>query len=44
MTLEELQAELDKLPSQDPDFQVGFLMAQVVWLLNQIEEMNREKT
>tara|TARA_Y100001951_G_C11105031_1_gene164221 strand:- start:88 stop:222 length:135 start_codon:yes stop_codon:yes gene_type:complete len=43
MTLEELQAELDKLPSQDPDFQVGFLMAQVVLLMNQIEEMKNEE-
>jgi hypothetical protein len=44
LTLEELQAELDALPCQDADFQVGFLMAQVVWLVNQIEEMKNEKT
>jgi hypothetical protein len=46
MTLEELQTELDKLPSQDPHYQVGYLMKQVVLLMNQliIEEMNREKT
>jgi hypothetical protein len=46
LTLEELQAELDKLPSQDPHYQIGFLMRRVVLLMNQliIEEMNREET
>ena len=43
MTLEELQAELDKLPSQDPHYQIGFLMAQVVLLMNQVEEMKNEE-
>jgi len=44
MTLEELQAELDELPSQDPHFLVGFLMAQVVWLMNELEEKYDEET
>jgi len=35
LTLEELQAELDKLPSQDPHYQIGFLMRRVVLLMNQ---------
>mgnify|MGYP003626407842 FL=1 len=32
MTLEELQEELDSLPSQDPQFLIGWLMAQVIYL------------
>ena len=36
MTLEDLQKQLDGLPSQDPNFQVGFLMAQVVLLMNKL--------
>lgn len=43
MTLEDLQKQLDGLPSQDPNFQVGFLMAQVVLLMNQVEEMKNEE-
>ena len=31
-TLEELQEELDSLPSQDPQFLIGWLMAQVIYL------------
>ena len=44
MTLEELQAQLDELPSQDPQFLIGFLMTQIIWLINQIEEKNNEET
>ena len=32
MTLEELQEEVDSLPSQDPQFLIGWLMAQVIYL------------
>lgn len=32
MTLEELQEELDSLPNQDPQFLIGWLMAQVIYL------------
>lgn len=32
VTLEELQEELDSLPSQDPQFLIGWLMAQVIYL------------
>ncbi len=32
MILEELQKELDNLPSQDPQFIIGWLMAQVIYL------------
>ena len=33
MTLEELQAEMDTLPSQHPEFLIGWLMSQVVHLV-----------
>ena len=32
MILEELQKELENLPSQDPQFIIGWLMAQVIYL------------
>ena len=32
MILEKLQKELDNLPSQDPQFIIGWLMAQVIYL------------
>ena len=38
MTYEELQKEIDALPSQDPEFIIGWLMAQVVRLSNEREE------
>ena len=34
MTLEELQAEMDELPSQHPEFLIGWLMSQVIHLVN----------
>tara|TARA_Y100001951_G_scaffold44709_1_gene35339 strand:- start:477 stop:632 length:156 start_codon:yes stop_codon:yes gene_type:complete len=34
LTLEELQAEMDRLPSQHPEFLIGWLMSQVVHLVN----------
>ncbi len=43
MTLIELQKELDQLPSQHPEFLIGWLMSQVVDLTNLIEEMSHEK-
>tara|TARA_R100001086_G_C11732505_1_gene230132 strand:+ start:97 stop:231 length:135 start_codon:yes stop_codon:yes gene_type:complete len=44
MTLEELQAELNELPSQDSDYLVGFLMEQLVWAINELEEKSNEET
>ena len=44
MTFEELQIEVDKLPNQNPDFLIGWLMSQVVWLINEIERKNNEET
>ena len=43
MTVEELQAEMDTLPSQHSEFLIGWLMSQVVDLTNLIEEMSHEK-
>ena len=44
MTLEELQKEMDKLPSEDPNFLVGWLMAQVIHLSKELEEVNEKET
>ena len=38
MTLEELQKEIDSLPRQDSKFVIGWLMSQVLDLVNLIEE------
>ena len=38
MTYEELQREIDALPSQHPEFIIGWLMSQVVSLINEREE------
>ncbi len=38
MTLEELQSEMDKLPSQNPEFLIGWLMSQVVQLMKDKED------
>lgn len=38
MTLEELQSEMDKLPSQHPEFLIGWLMSQVVQLMKDKED------
>jgi hypothetical protein len=38
MTYEELQKEIDALPSQDPEFIIGWLMSQVIRLINEREE------
>ena len=43
MSLIEMQKELDQLPSQHPEFLIGWLMSQVVDLTNLIEEMSHEK-
>tara|TARA_R100001086_G_scaffold104016_2_gene52201 strand:- start:199 stop:336 length:138 start_codon:yes stop_codon:yes gene_type:complete len=43
LTSEELQVEMDKLPNQSPDFLIGWLMSQVVWLINEIERKNYEE-
>ncbi len=44
MTLEELQMEMDKLPCQDPEFMIGWLMSQVVCLINEREDNKNEET
>ena len=41
MTFEELQIEVDKLPNQNPEFLIGWLMSQVVQLMKDKED---EKT
>jgi len=38
LTLEELQPEMDKLPSQHPEFLIGWLMSQVVQLMKDKED------
>ena len=38
MTLEELKREMDKLPSQHPEFLIGWLMSQVVQLMKDKED------
>jgi hypothetical protein len=38
MTYSELQEEIDALPSQHPEFIIGWLMSQVVRLINEQEE------
>jgi len=40
LTFKELKKEVDKLPNQDPEFLVEWLMAQIVWLTNIIEGEN----
>ena len=44
MTLEELQAEMDALPSQHPQFLIGWLMSQVIYLINKEEVKKDEDT
>ena len=44
MTLEELQAEMDALPSQHPEFLIGWLMYQVIYLINKEEVKKDEDT
>ena len=44
MTLEELQKEIDNLPRQDSKFVIGWLMSQVLDLVNLIEEKGYEET
>ena len=44
MTLEELQAEMDELPSQHPEFLIGWLMSQVVHLINNQQDKDNEET
>ena len=44
MTLEELQKEIDNLPRQDSKFVIGWLMYQVLDLVNLIEEKGYEET
>ena len=43
MTKEELQAEMDTLPSQHSEFLIGWLMSQVEHLTNLIEERSHEE-
>ena len=38
MTFEELQIEVDKLPNQNPEFLIGWLMSQVVQLMKDKED------
>ena len=44
MTVEELQAEMDTLPSQHPEFLIGWLMSQVIYLINKEEDIKDEET
>jgi len=44
LTLEELQKEIDSLPRQDSKFVIGWLMSQVLDLVNLIEEKGYEET
>ena len=44
MTLEELQAEMDALPSQHPEFLIGWLMSQIIYLINKEEVKKDEDT
>jgi len=44
VTLEELQAEMDALPSQHPEFLIGWLMSQVIYLINKEEVKKDEDT
>ena len=44
MTFEELQAEMDALPSQRPEFLIGWLMSQVIYLINKEEDIKDEET
>jgi hypothetical protein len=44
VTLEELQAEMDALPSQHPEFLIGWLMSQVIYLINKEEDIKDEET
>jgi hypothetical protein len=43
MTLQELEEAMEQLPNQDPQFLIGWLMSQVVWLMNVIEEKENEE-
>jgi hypothetical protein len=38
LTLEELKIEMDKLPSQHPEFLIGWLMSQIVHLMKDKED------
>jgi len=44
MTVEELQAEMDTLPSQHPEFLIGWLMSQIIYLKNKEEVKKDEDT
>ena len=43
MTLEELQMEMNELPCQDPEFMIGWLMSQVIYLINEREDNKMKK-
>ena len=43
MTLEELQAEMDRLPSKHPEFLIGWLMSQIVHLTNNQKDKEDEE-
>ena len=44
MTLKELQKEMNELPCQDPEFMIGWLMSQVIYLINEREDNKNEET
>ena len=44
MTLQELQMEMNELPCQDQEFLIGWLMSQVVCLINEREDNKNEET
>ena len=44
MTLEELKIEMDKLPSQHPEFLIGWLMSQIVHLMSEQKDKEDEET
>jgi len=44
LTFEELQIEVDKLPNQNPEFLIGWLMSQVVHLINNQQDKDNEET
>ena len=42
MTLEEINKQIEELPSDDPEFIIGWLIAQLVYVMEELEKGNKK--
>ena len=42
MTLEEINKQIEELPSDDPEFIIGWLIAQLLYVTTQLEDVTEK--